>query len=91
MGLELQISDEELEKLLRRLRRLEGQVRGVQRMIERRRDCEAIMTQLAAMKAAIHRVAMHLVSANMEACMSSYTGIERERRMRRLAHVLAQF
>lgn len=89
--MELQISDEDRERLLRRLRRVEGQVRGVQRMIERNRDCEAIMTQLAAMKAAIHRIAMHLVSANMEACMSSYTGIERERRIRKLAHVLAQF
>ncbi|HMO57443.1 MAG TPA: metal-sensitive transcriptional regulator [Roseiflexaceae bacterium] len=41
------------EDVLLRLRRIEGQVRGVARMVEEDRDCRAVVTQLAAVKAAV--------------------------------------
>jgi len=44
------------ELLLKRLRRIEGQVRGLQKMIDEGRDCESIMTQLVAVRAAIEGV-----------------------------------
>jgi DNA-binding FrmR family transcriptional regulator len=43
--------------LLRRLRRIEGQVRGLQAMVERRSGCRDILTQLAAVEGALARVA----------------------------------
>lgn len=43
----------EEEKLLRRLRRIEGQVRGLQRMVEEGRDCHDILTQFAAVRSAL--------------------------------------
>jgi DNA-binding FrmR family transcriptional regulator len=47
------ISDETKDDVLVRLRRIEGQVRGVQRMVEENRDCQAVVLQLAAIKAAV--------------------------------------
>lgn len=51
-----------------RLRRLEGQIRGVQRMLDEGQDSEAIVTQLAAAKAALDRVGYRLVAAGMRHC-----------------------
>lgn len=62
------------QELLTRLRKIEGQVRGVQKMIAENRSCSDIVIQLAAIKAAVNRVgfsvlACHLASSieeNME-------------------------
>jgi CsoR family transcriptional regulator, copper-sensing transcriptional repressor len=51
-----------------RLRRLEGQIRGVQRMLAEGQDCEAVVTQLSAAKAALDRVGYRLVAAGMRCC-----------------------
>lgn len=51
-----------------RLRRLEGQIRGLQRMLEEEQECDAIVTQLAAAKAALDRVGYRLVAAGMRHC-----------------------
>ncbi len=55
-----------------RLKRIEGQVRGVQKMIEENRDCGDIVIQLGAIKAAVNRVgftvlACHLANITKEA------------------------
>lgn len=62
-------SDE--ERVLNRLRRIEGQVRGLQRMIEEGKDCEAVLTQLSAVKSALDRVGIHLISHRMRECLAS--------------------
>ena len=46
-----------------RLRRVEGQIRGVQRMIAEERECAAVVTQLAAARAALDRVGFRLMAA----------------------------
>lgn len=48
-----------------RLRRIEGQVRGVQRMVEEGAECRDVVTQLAAVKAALDRVGFKLMSSAM--------------------------
>ncbi|MBP2020109.1 DNA-binding FrmR family transcriptional regulator [Symbiobacterium terraclitae] len=53
------------EDLMRRLKRIEGQARGVQRMLEEGQDCEQILIQLGAMKSAINRVGMKAAACNM--------------------------
>ncbi len=50
------------DDLIRRMRRIEGQARGVQAMLERDEDCKAILTQLAAISGALSQVA-RVVSA----------------------------
>ena len=54
--------------LLKRLKRIEGQVRGIQRMIEEGRDCESIITQLAAIRSAIEGVGALVLNNYMKLC-----------------------
>lgn len=54
-----------------RLRRAEGQVRGVTRLLEEGADCEAIITQLTAAQAALHRAGLRLMSAGMKNCLAN--------------------
>lgn len=53
------------EDLMRRLKRIEGQARGVQRMLEEGQECEQVLIQLGAMKAAINRVGMKAAACSM--------------------------
>ena len=61
-------------RLINRLRRVEGQSRGLQRMIEEGRPCEEIFTQLAATKAALDRVGVLLISLKMRECLAGEAG-----------------
>jgi DNA-binding FrmR family transcriptional regulator len=65
---------DEAVRLINRLRRVEGQARGLQRMIEQGRSCEEIFTQLAATKAALDRVGVLLISLKMRECLVEETG-----------------
>ena len=51
--------------VITRLRRLEGQIRGLQRMVEEGEECRDIVTQLAAAKGALDRVGFKLMAAAM--------------------------
>ncbi|HEV2357391.1 MAG TPA: metal-sensing transcriptional repressor [bacterium] len=52
-----------------RLRRVEGQVAGLQRMLAQGRDCTEIAQQVAAARAALDRVAIDLIAAGLEQCV----------------------
>lgn len=65
----LRISEEVAAALVARLRRVEGQVRGLQRMLEEGRDCAEVAQQVAATRAALDRVAMDLIAAGLEQCV----------------------
>lgn len=52
----------DLDDILRRLKRIEGQVRGVQSMVQREEACQSILTQVAAVEGAIKQVS-RIVSA----------------------------
>lgn len=49
---------------------MEGQVRGVRRMIEEGRDCQDILTQLAAIRGALHRVSVMVIQDYATNCLS---------------------
>ncbi len=59
------------EQVLRRLARMEGQVRGVARMIERDEDCVDVLQQTAALRAAIDSVSMLLMEDHVHGCVNS--------------------
>ncbi|MDR5710164.1 MAG: metal-sensing transcriptional repressor [Armatimonadota bacterium] len=69
MATALKVSGEVVTSLLARLRRIEGQVRGLQRMLEEGRDCTEVAQQVAAARAALDRVAMDLIAAGLEQCV----------------------
>jgi DNA-binding FrmR family transcriptional regulator len=58
------------EELQKRLRRIEGQVRGVARMVDEDRDCREIVQQLAAIRAATHQVGLLVARSYACQCMS---------------------
>jgi DNA-binding FrmR family transcriptional regulator len=56
-------------QLLNRLARVEGQVRGVARMVEEDRYCIDVLTQIAAIQAALEKVALGLLDGHVRHCM----------------------
>jgi len=67
---------EDATRILNRLARIEGQVRGLQRMIEEGKECEHILAQLAAVKSALDRVGTHLIGHHMKDCLEDEIGVE---------------
>lgn len=57
--------------LLKRLNRVEGQVRGVAKMVEEDKYCIDILTQISAVKAALDKVALELLRDHARACLSN--------------------
>jgi DNA-binding FrmR family transcriptional regulator len=55
--------------LVTRLRRIEGQVRGLQRMIGEGKDCASVITQLSAARAALDQVGFLMLSRHMAECL----------------------
>jgi CsoR family transcriptional regulator, copper-sensing transcriptional repressor len=55
--------------LIRRLKRIEGQVRGIERMIERREYCIDILQQTAALRAAVDSVALLVLEDHVQGCV----------------------
>ncbi len=56
--------------LVNRLRRIEGQSRGIARMLEEGRECAEIVQQVAAMRNAVDRLGYELVRSNLRACLT---------------------
>jgi len=67
------------EDLLMRLRRIEGQVRGLQRMIEERRKCEDVITQIIAVRAALDRVGFLAIQRHIDECLPDCSEQAREK------------
>ena len=61
----MQFPAETSEEVIKRLSRIEGQMRGLQRLVEERSECRDIVTQLAAAKGALDRVGYKLMAAAM--------------------------
>lgn len=57
------------DKAKNRLKRIEGQVRGIIRMMEEEKQCQDIVTQLAAVRNALDRAIGVVVSNNLEECI----------------------
>lgn len=66
----MKFPDEVTDDVQKRLRRAEGQLRGVQRLLDEGADCKDIVTQLAAAQAALHRVGTRLMGAGIRHCVS---------------------
>lgn len=59
------------DQLLNRLRRIEGQVRGIQNMVEADRDCPQVLQQIAAVEAALSKVGLALAEGHVHHCMAA--------------------
>jgi DNA-binding FrmR family transcriptional regulator len=61
--------NELIKGVLIRLRRIEGQVQGLQRMLESGRDCEEVLTQIMAARSSIDQVGVLLMENHIEHCI----------------------
>ena len=57
------------DQLLARLKRIEGQTRGVQKMVEEDRYCIDVLTQISAVQAALDKVALGLLDDHVKHCV----------------------
>ncbi|MER8004450.1 MULTISPECIES: metal-sensitive transcriptional regulator [unclassified Streptomyces] len=67
--MEFEPTDAELRSVLNRLRRAQGQISGVIRMIEEGRDCEDVVTQLAAASRALDRAGFAIIATGLQQCV----------------------
>jgi CsoR family transcriptional regulator, copper-sensing transcriptional repressor len=66
------------EQLQKRLRRVEGQVRGIEGMVEEDRYCIDVLTQISAVQAALDKVALGLLDGHARHCVVGAAAAERE-------------
>jgi CsoR family transcriptional regulator, copper-sensing transcriptional repressor len=79
------------DALLKRLARIEGQVRGVSRMVEDERYCIDVLTQIGAIEAALDRVALGLIDDHTRHCVLDAEGGERGEKVDELVAALGRF
>ena len=77
---------EDKDALLKRLRRIEGQTRGLQTMVTEDRWCPDILQQIAAVNAALDKVALGLAAGHVQHCMTK--GAEDPARQREMTDEL---
>lgn len=79
--------------IVTRLRRIEGQTRGIQRMIEEGRPCREVLLQLAAVKSAVVQTAMTILSNEMAGCVRNEIakGINADEAMAEFMEVFKKF
>jgi DNA-binding FrmR family transcriptional regulator len=79
------------EKLIKdRLARIEGQVRGVQRMIDDGRPCDDILTQVLAARTALERTAGEIVGTYIDECIAEGSLDEARSRLQRTVKLLTR-
>jgi DNA-binding FrmR family transcriptional regulator len=66
----MELAADELSDVVKRLRRAEGQIRGVIRLIEEQRDCADIVTQLAAVSHALDRAGFKIIATGLRQCVA---------------------
>jgi DNA-binding FrmR family transcriptional regulator len=74
----MQIDAGATTEVIKRLRRAEGQIRGVIAMLEAGRDCADVVTQLAAVSRALDRAGFKIVASGLQQCMTAEEGEERK-------------
>jgi CsoR family transcriptional regulator, copper-sensing transcriptional repressor len=74
------------DQLLARLARIEGQVRGIERMVEDDRYCIDVLTQISAIQAALDKVALGLLDGHAQTCV---VGAEPAQQDERTAEMMA--
>jgi DNA-binding FrmR family transcriptional regulator len=79
------------DALLKRLARIEGQVRGVSRMVEEERYCIDVLTQIGAIEAALDKVALGLIDDHTRHCVMNADGEDQTDKVDELVAALGRF
>ncbi|GAC1396023.1 MAG: hypothetical protein NVSMB65_15130 [Chloroflexota bacterium] len=68
--MEPRVDDAMAQDLLDRLARIEGQVRGISKMVQERRACDQVLMQIMAARAALEKVGAAVVTHNIDECLA---------------------
>ena len=79
------------DELLKRLRRIEGQVRGLSRMVDEEKYCVDILTQIAAVQAALERVSLGVLQDHVHGCVAEGMAGEGQEHLDELLAVMERF
>lgn len=63
-------SEESLRSIINRLSRIEGHIRGIKTMVQENRDCPEVLTQIAAVRGALDRVARMILDEHLTECIA---------------------
>jgi DNA-binding FrmR family transcriptional regulator len=75
----MQVEPDAVDDVVKRLRRAEGQIRGVIAMLEQGRDCAEVVTQLAAVSRALDRAGFKIIASGLQQCMAAKDSGEDQR------------
>ncbi|OFT49231.1 cytoplasmic protein [Brachybacterium sp. HMSC06H03] len=67
----MDLNPDDMTPVVNRLKRAQGQLAAVTRMIEEGKDCKAVVTQLSAVSKALDRAGFAIIASGMEQCMTS--------------------
>lgn len=73
-------ADVDITGTLQRLRRIEGQIRGIQRMLTEGRECQDVLTQLMAIRSGVDEVSLLIVDLHIGRCILDGISLDDERR-----------
>ena len=84
----MQVDEDATADVIKRLRRAEGQIRGVIAMLEQGRDCADVVTQLAAVSRALDRAGFKIIANGLQQCLAADDAAEdRSARLERMERV----
>ena len=72
----VELRPQDMDPIVKRLRRAQGQIGGVLRMIEEGRDCEDIVTQVAAVSRALDRAGYAIIATGLKQCLTDSGGAD---------------
>ncbi|QNN82466.1 metal-sensitive transcriptional regulator [Brachybacterium sp. Z12] len=70
----MELNPEDMTPVIHRLKRAQGQLAAVTRMLEEGRDCKDVVTQLSAVSKAVDRAGFAIIASGMEQCLTSPNG-----------------
>jgi len=72
----MELDPQDMGPVINRIKRAQGQLAGVLRMLEEGRECEDVVTQLAAVSKALDRAGFAIVSTGLQQCLTRGDGID---------------
>ena len=85
----MELEEQTTAAAIRRLRRAEGQIAGVIRMLESGRDCKEIVTQLAAVSKAVDRAGFQIIAGGLRQCLADTENVTTQEDLEKLFMSLA--
>jgi DNA-binding FrmR family transcriptional regulator len=82
----------DISAVIKRLKRIEGQIRGIAKMVEENKSCEDILIQISSAKSALHKAGQVILEWHLHNCV--LTGIrdgKEEETMKKLSSAIEQF